>query len=104
MVPLEAPGLPLVSLVDESGHRVHGLIDTGAPMTAAVTEGDEGTYEVRARDGRVLVRAETVHTVNWPGLRIGGHRVTLLIGLDVLESIDFELDLGGGSWRLIPRE
>jgi hypothetical protein len=101
-VPLQAPGLPLVTLVSESGGTVHGLIDTGAPKTHAVTDENEGTYALFAADGRRLVSFETRDSVDWRGLRVGGYAVSVLIGLDVLASLDFDLDPGAGVWRVTP--
>ncbi len=104
VIPLVAPGLPLVDLVDAQGRRVYGLIDTGAPVTVAVTEKDEGAYELRSPSGRTLMRLETEKTAGWEGLRVGGHALPVLIGLKDLAKIDFDLHLGSGVWRLYPEE
>ena len=37
----------------------------GAPVTMAVTEKDEGAYELRGPKGRTLLRLETEKTAGW---------------------------------------
>ena len=96
-------GTQLVHLTGADGRVVVGLIDTGATRSHVLPPTTEGTYRLLAEDGAVVLGVPADDEVDWQGMRMGGHDVQVLIGMDVLTSRDCRLSCYEGLWAIAPR-
>lgn len=101
VVPLLAPGLPMVRVRDPNGEVRFALIDTGAPMAIPMARTPKGAWHLEGFRGAIPISAAAGTTDASAYLRIGEWPVSLLIGLDSLLAADWVLDLEGGEWRFL---
>jgi hypothetical protein len=98
-VPLLAPGLPMVRVVDERGRPGFGMIDTGAPEAIATTRASLGRWRVVGLGDAMVLDAR--ESFDAPDPRVGRWRVDVLIGLGPLSRADWVLDMEGAAWRFL---
>lgn len=99
---IEAPGLPVVALLDARGRQVFGLIDTGTPRSLIEVGQPAGTYRLTDASGRTLLAIEAHDDAPWRGLRPGGRPVVVWIGLDALSTRSWTLDFATRRWSFAP--
>jgi hypothetical protein len=101
-VRMAAPGLPVVAMVDERGERAWALIDTGTWVTLVEPGTPAGRWRLPASDGSTLITTSPTATAPWTNLRCGPHRITVWLGLDVLEGRTWTMDFTTGIWSFAP--
>ncbi|MCC7137037.1 MAG: hypothetical protein IT460_01250 [Planctomycetes bacterium] len=97
-VRLEAPGFPVVALVDERGRRVFALVDTGTPTSLVRRTSRPGRYRLFDARGALCLEVDAKTTAPWTGLTPRGRDVEVWIGLDDLARASFRLDFAAGTW------
>lgn len=101
VVPLLAPGLPMVRVRDPNGAQRFALIDTGAPMAVPTVRSPRGAWHLEGFRDALPISAAAGTTEGSPHFRLGEWPIALLIGLDSLSAADWVLDLEGAEWRFL---
>jgi hypothetical protein len=101
IIPLLAPGLPMVRVRDPAGTPRYALIDTGAPRAIPTAKTPKGTWQIEGLPGALQIDAPAGTVDAAPWLRIGDWPISLLIGLDTLAAADWVLDFEGAQWQLL---
>jgi hypothetical protein len=99
---LDGPGFPIVSVVDDAGHAVFALIDTGTPKSLVDQNHRPGHYRVTAADGSTLLHVDATEVAPWTGLAPRGRDIAIWIGLDDLAQRSFTIDFASGWWVFTP--
>ncbi|MBL9086873.1 MAG: retroviral-like aspartic protease family protein [Planctomycetia bacterium] len=101
IVPLLAPGLPMVRVRDPSGAPRFALIDTGAPMDIPTARTSGGRWQLEGFPNALPLQAPEGTTDATAHLRVRDWPISLLIGLRSLSAADWVLDLEAGEWRFL---
>jgi hypothetical protein len=101
VVPLLAPGLPMVGVRDPHGVLRYALIDTGAPMAIPMSKTPKGAWHLEGFPNAVPLNVPEGNSEGCSHLRVGEWPISLLIGLDFLSAADWVLDFEGAEWRFL---